>query len=180
MARSHPLRRILKRRSGNTAWRRISCLLLAVLSCVALWADPAWSDEPVQKHSMAVVSDTELESIHGSGLYFSMDLSLQISTLSDTPPTVILNAGTPVVIPTGSGAPTGVSTSGGGDINLSDNAQGNLSSLVNVIGTASVINVGVNIVNIGSSSNDTIYTTNLNTGAQGSGFVINLPVGPAP
>jgi hypothetical protein len=179
MAGSRPLSRIIKRR-GGPACLRASCLLLAVLSWVALWTGAAWSDEPVQKHSMAVVSDAELESIHGSGLFFSMDLSLQVSTLSDTPPTVILNAGTPVVIPTSSGTPSGVSTSGGGDINLSDNAQGNLSSLVNVIGTASVINVGVNIVNIGTSSNDTIYTTNLNTGAQGSGFVINLPVGPAP
>ncbi|HTP41873.1 MAG TPA: hypothetical protein VML36_05585 [Nitrospiria bacterium] len=165
--------------SGNPAWWR-ACLVLAVPFWVALWAGPAMSDEPVQKHSMAVVSDTELDSIHGSGLYFSMDLSLQVSTLSDTPPTVILNAGTPVVIPTSGGAPAGVSTSGGGDVSLSGSAQSNLSSLVNVIGTASVINVGVNIVNIGTSSNDTIYTTNLNTGAQGSGFVINLPVGPAP
>ncbi|HUJ79765.1 MAG TPA: hypothetical protein VLY45_05570 [Nitrospiria bacterium] len=163
-------------RRAERALLRGASAVIAILFWVTLSASPARS----QDHVLMTVTDQELDSIHGSGLFFSMDLSLQVTTLSDTPPTVILNAGTPVVIPTSGGAPTGVSTSTGGDINLSDNAQSNLSSLVNVIGTASVINVGVNIVNIGNSTNDTIYTTNLNTGAQGSGFTINLPVSPVP
>jgi hypothetical protein len=121
------------------------------------------------------LSDEELDQIHGSGLYFRVDLSLEVLSASDTPPQVILNTGTPIIIPTDS---TGSFSGPGGSISLSGNAQSNISSLVNVVGAASVINIGVNVVSITNSTNDTIYTTNINTGAQGSGFTVNVPVLP--
>jgi hypothetical protein len=158
-------------RAVSVSFRCTLCLS-AILASVLLFAPPARS----QEHHLNLVSDQELDTIHASGLYFRMDLSLEVSTLSDTAPQVVLNAGTPILIPTSSG--TGTSGGTGGNVTLADNAQSNLSSLVNVIGTASVINVGVNIVNLASSTNDTIYTTNINAGAQGSGFSISMPILP--
>jgi hypothetical protein len=159
-------------RAASVSFRCTLCLS-AILASVLLFAPPAMS----QERHLTLVSDQELDSIHASGLYFRMDLSLEVSTLSDTAPQVVLNAGTPVVIPTSTGG-AGTTGGNGGNVTLADNAQSNLSSLINVIGTASVINVGVNIVDIGNSTNDTIYTTNINAGAQGSGFSISMPILP--
>jgi len=158
-------------RAAGVSFRCTLCLS-AVLASVLLFSPPARA----QEHHLVLVSDQELDSIHASGLYFRMDLSLEVSTLSDTAPQVVLNAGTPILIPTSSGA--GTTGGNGGNVTLADNAQSNLSSLVNVIGTASVINIGVNIVDIGNSTNDTIYTANINAGAQGSGFSISMPILP--
>jgi hypothetical protein len=169
----HSRRRFSPTRVTRVSFQCVLCLSVLFAS-VLLCSRPATAQE---LHNLMIVSDAELDSIHASGLYFRMDLSLEVSTLSDTAPQVILNAGTPVVIPTdysGSGLPG----SGGGNVTLADNAQSNLSSLVNIIGTASVINVGVNIVNIANSTNDTIYTTNINAGAQGSNFSITMPILP--
>lgn len=123
----------------------------------------------------ALVSDEELSRIYGEGLYFRVDLSLEVLTASDTPPQVVVNTGTPILIPTDA---TGSFSGAGGSVSLSGSAQSNVSSLVNVIGAASVINVGVNVVSITNSSSDTIYTTNINTGAQGNGFTVNVPLMP--
>lgn len=141
-------------------------LSLLIFSCQTAWGGG---------RSLVLLSDEELSEIHASGIYFRVDLSLEVLSASDTPPQVVVNTGTPTVIPTGS--TTNISGPGG-SISLSGNAQSNASSLVNVIGSASVINVGVNIVSINSSSNDTIYTTNINTGGQGSGFTVNVPLLP--
>jgi hypothetical protein len=122
-----------------------------------------------------LVTDDELSRIYGEGLYFRVDLSLEVLTASDTPPQVVVNTGTPILIPTDA---TGSFSGAGGSVSLSGSAQSNVSSLVNVIGAASVINVGVNVVSITNSSSDTIYTTNINTGAQGTGFNVNVPLMP--
>lgn len=172
MMHGRPRRPFFPRRAVIALLQWTSCVV-AILSSVTLSASPAFP----QERSLIPISDEEMDSVHASGLYFRMDLSLEVSTLSDTPPQVILNAGTPVVIPISSGSAGGLSGPSG-SVTLADNAQSNLSSLVNVIGTGSVINIGINIVNIANSTNDTIYTTNINTGAQGSGFSITLPLIP--
>ena len=142
-----------------------------VLSTFIFSSQTAWAGD----HSLIPLTDEELSQIYGEGLYFRVDLSLEVLSASDTPPQVIVNTGTPIMIPTN----TTSSLSGtGGSIALSGNAQSNVSSLINVIGAASVINVGVNVVSITNSTNDTIYTTNINTGAQGSSFTVNVPVMP--
>jgi len=152
-----------------------SLLLSSVLIVSSLIFSPqtVWGGDPTFSHTL---SDEELSEIHGSGLYFRVDISLEVLSAGDTPPQVVVNTGTPLVIPTDttSAGPSGQ----GGSIALSGNAQSNVSSLINVIGAASVINVGLNVVSITSSSNDTIYTTNINTGAQGSGFTVNVPLLP--
>jgi hypothetical protein len=168
----HPRRRFLPTWAGTLTAQSALCLPV-ILASVLFFAPPA----SAQDRPLTLVSDQELDSIHASGLYFRMDLSLEVSTLSDVAPQVVLNAGTPIVIPV-SGGGTGLSGGSGGNVTLADNAQSNLSSLVNVIGTASVINIGVNIVDIANSANDTIYTTNINAGAQGSGFSITMPILP--
>jgi hypothetical protein len=126
-------------------------------------------------HSLIPLSDEELSEIYGAGLYFRVDLSLEVLSANDTPPQVVVNTGTPIMIPTNT---TSNFSGTGGSISLSGNAQSNVSSLINVIGAASVINVGVNVVSITNSSSDTIYTTNINTGAQGSGVTLNVPLMP--
>jgi len=127
--------------------------------------------------SQAVLSDEELDAVQASGFYFLMDLSLQVFSDSATAPQVVLNTSSQS-FPTSStsNVPSVIGT-GGGSISLSGNAQSNISSLINVIGSASVINIGVNIVNITNSSNDVINSTNLNAGAQGTnfGFTFSLP-----
>lgn len=126
---------------------------------------PAWAD------SLIVLTDDEMASVNAKGFYFRMDLSLEVLTDSTTAPQVVLNAGQPMIVPTETGASLSTPSS---SVSLAGSAQSNLNSLVNVIGASSVINVGVNIVNIGSSTNDTIYSTNINTGAQGANFAISL------
>jgi len=146
----------------------VSCVLSSIL---IFYSPPAFAGGG----SLILLSDEELDQIHGSGLYFRVDLSLEVLTASDTPPQVVLNTGTPILIPTDA---NGSFSGPGGSISLSGSAQSNISSLVNVIGAASVINVGVNVVSITNSTNDTIYTTNINTGAQGAGFTVNVPILP--
>ncbi|HEY4485275.1 MAG TPA: hypothetical protein VI702_02975 [Nitrospiria bacterium] len=124
--------------------------------------------------SLSILSDEELAGIEARGFYFRMDLSLEVFTDGSTAPQVVLNTGQPTAVETGGSTGTAPS----GSISLSDNAQSNMSSLINIIGAASVINVGVNIINIQNSSYDTIYTTNINTGAQGSNFGITLSLLP--
>lgn len=140
-------------------------------SFLIFYSLPAFAGE----RSPTIVSDEELSQIYGEGLYFRVDISLEVLSASDTPPQVVVNTGTPILIPTDT---TGSFSGPGGSVSLSGSAQSNVSSLVNVIGAASVINVGVNVVSITNSSNDTIYTTNINTGAQGNGFTVNVPLLP--
>lgn len=143
----------------------------ALLSFLIFYSPSAFAGEK----SPSVVSDEELAGIYGEGLYFRVDISLEVLSASDTPPQVIVNTGTPILIPTDT---TGSFSGAGGTVSLSGSAQSNVSSLINVIGAASVINVGVNVVSITNSSSDTIYTTNINTGAQGNGLTINVPLLP--
>lgn len=120
--------------------------------------------------------DRELDNIRAGGLYFRVDLSLEVFNATDQVPTVLLNTSTPVIAPittTGGGGTTSTGSSGG-YVYLSDNAQSSISSLVNVIGAGSVINVGVNVISITNSTSDTIYTTNTNYGVLG-GFTSVLP-----
>lgn len=126
-----------------------------------------------------VVSDDELDSIRAAGLYFRMDMSMEVFTPGDTTPQVVMNTSDPIVIPTASSGAVSGSNSLGGNITLAGNAQSGVSSLVNVIGSGSVINIGVNVINLSSSTNDTIYTTNTNVGVMGGSSstpAIQLPV----
>jgi len=147
----------------------IPTLVASLLLLLA--SQTAWCGE----HPPTLLSDEELSEIYGEGLYFRVDLSLEVLSASDTPPQVVVNTGTPIMIPTNT---TSNFSGPGGSVSLSGNAQSNVSSLINVIGAASVINVGLNVISITNSSSDTIYTTNINTGAQGSGFTINIPTLP--
>lgn len=115
-----------------------------------------------------------LDKVRASGLYFRVDLSLEVFNATDQVPTVLLNTSTPVTAPISSSSTT---TGGGGTVSLSGSAQGSLSALVNVIGAGSVINVGVNVLSITNSSSDTIYTTNTNYGVLG-GSSSPVPVVP--
>lgn len=118
--------------------------------------------------SQVVLSDEELDAVQANGFYFLLDLSLQVFSDSATAPQVVINTSSQA-FPTGATVPGAVSA-GGASVSLSGNAQSNLSSLINVIGAASVINIGVNIVSITNSSNDVINSTNLNAAGQGSNF----------
>lgn len=167
----HRTHQIISSRFASSKGLSLLWMLGILSSMVIFFSPPAYAGSS----SLILLSDEELDQIHGSGLYFRVDLSLEVLTASDTPPQVVLNTGTPILIPTDS---NGSFSGPGGSISLSGSAQSNISSLVNVIGAASVINVGVNVVSITNSTNDTIYTTNINTGAQGSGFTVNVPVLP--
>ncbi len=128
-----------------------------------------------------VLADSELDSIRAAGLYFRMDMSMEVYTPGDTTPQVVLNTTDPIVVPTASSGSASGSGSVGGNITLAGNAQSGVSSLVNVIGTGSLINIGVNDINLSSSTNDTIYSTNTNVGLLGGGSSgttpsIQLPV----
>jgi hypothetical protein len=113
--------------------------------------------------------DEALDKIAARGLYFRVDLSMEVFNPSDEVPTVLLNTSTPVVVPITPSTGTSSTTSGpAGSISLSDNAQSSISALVNVIGAGSVINVGVNVISITNSTSDTIYTTNTNFGVLGN------------
>jgi hypothetical protein len=121
--------------------------------------------------------DQALDKVRASGLYFRVDLSLEVFNATDQVPTVLLNTSTPVTAPLPTGT-TGSTVAGTpGSVSLSDNAQSSISSLVNVIGAGSVINVGVNVLSITNSSSDTIYTTNTNYGILG-GSSSPVPVVP--
>jgi len=110
--------------------------------------------------------DQALDNVRAAGLYFRVDLSLEVFNATDQIPTVLLNTSTPVTVPI---TPTSGTTSGSaGSVTLADNAQQSISALVNVIGAGSVINVGVNVISITNSSSDTIYTTNTNFGILGN------------
>ena len=120
--------------------------------------------------------DQALDQVRAAGLYFRVDLSLEVFNATDEVPTVLLNTSTPVTAPLPTS--TGSTVSGTpGTVSLSDNAQSNISSLINVIGAGSVINVGVNVLSITNSSSDTIYTTNTNYGILG-GSSSPVPVVP--
>lgn len=153
-------------------WRLAVLRAALVLFSFLLVSSPNLS----QGQSLTVLSDEELDAIEGQGFYFLMDLTLEVFTESNNPPQVVVNTGTPLIIPTSGTA--GFSGPLGGSISLSGNAQSNMSSLINVIGATSVINVGLNIISITNSTNDTIISTNINTGAMGSGFDIIVPLFP--
>jgi len=151
-----------------------SGFLLVVLVLFVAWIAPTPSAYAKSSY-MTLLSDAELDQIHGSGFYFRVDMSLEVLTPGDTAPQVIVNTGTPLIIPTDA---SGSFSTPSASVSLTGSAQSNLSSLVNVIGAASVINVGVNVISSTNSTNDTIYATNVNTGAQGTGFSINVPLLP--
>ena len=112
--------------------------------------------------------DQQLDEVRGNGLYFRVDLSMEVFDASSDAPTVLLNTdNTTLPIPTGTGTGTTTSLNGAGSVSLSGSAQSNVSSLVNVIGAGSVINVGINVISITNSTGDTIYTTNTNQGILG-------------
>ena len=117
-----------------------------------------------------------LDQVRARGLYFRVDLSLEVFNATDEVPTVLLNTSTPVTAPLPSSTTSSVSGTPG-TVSLSDNAQSSISALVNVIGAGSVINVGVNVLSITNSSSDTIYTTNTNYGILG-GSSSPVPVVP--
>lgn len=148
-------------------------LLLAV--CLLIVPAPCFA-----AHSGRILlSDEELDAVHATGLYFRMDMSIEVFNPGDTVPQVTVNTSNPISIPTStintSTSPTSsTSTTSGSNFSgpsssvaLSGNAQSAVSSLVNVVGAGSVINVGVNVVNITNSSSDAIYTTNTNLGVLG-------------
>ena len=137
--------------------------VVLILSSFFLFSIP----HTTQAEPMTVLSDDELEAVEAKGFYFRIDLSLEAFTESSSPPQVVFNTGTPLIIPTESTAPLSAPL---GSINLTGSAQSNISSLINVIGATSVINIGVNIVSITNSTNDVINSTNINTGAQGTNF----------
>jgi len=153
--------------------RAFVCLFVLMVSSILpiMFIPSAFAES----RSMSLISDQELSQIYGSGFYFRVDMSLEVLTPGDTAPQVVVNTGTPLIIPTDGSVGF---TSPGASVSLTGDAQSNLNSLVNVIGAASVINVGVNVISITNSTNDTIYTTNINTGAQGSGFTVNVPILP--
>lgn len=164
------------------AWRTMSVYkmqttaggLLAAL-CLFVVSTPSFAANvgPV------LLSDTELAAVHATGLYFRMDMSIEVFNPGDTVPQVTVNTSNPISVPTStintSTSPTSTSSTTSGSsfagpstsVALSGNAQSAVSSLVNVVGAGSVINVGVNVVNITNSNSDTLYTTNTNLGVLG-------------
>lgn len=157
------------------ARRRLSSTLLMILFMIGCPAASFAADS-----SVVILSDAALDAVHATGLYFRMDMSIEVFNPGDTVPQVTVNTSNPISVPTStinsSTSPTGsTSTTGttgsfgspGGSVALSGNAQSAVSSLVNVVGAGSVINVGVNVVNITNSSSDSIYTTNTNLGLMG-------------
>lgn len=166
-------------RKGPPGNRLIGWMLLALSAVVWPFSAYAANVGPV------VLSDAALDAVHARGLYFRMDMSIEVYNPGDTVPQVTVNTSNPISVPTStintSTTPTSTNTSTspggttstssfgspGGSVALSGNAQSAVSSLVNVVGAGSVINVGVNVVNITNSSSDTLYTTNTNLGLMG-------------
>lgn len=137
-------------------------LLYLVLSLILFHPFVATADP---ENHLTQLSDEELDDVRANGFYFRVDMGIEVFTAGDEVPQVVMNSSAPVVSPTDT-APSSFSAPAG-FVSLSGSAQSNISSLVNVVGAASVINVGINVVNIGSSTNDTIFTTNTNVGVQG-------------
>jgi hypothetical protein len=151
---------------------RALVIILLISACSILSISPALAGD----FYATVLTDDEMNAIEARGFYFRMDMSIEALTDTNTPPQVVVNTGTPITSPTGNSTSSisGPSSS----ITLAGNAQSNISSLVNIVGAASVINVGVNVVTINNSSNTPIYTTNINTGSQGTNFTVNVPILP--
>jgi hypothetical protein len=148
---------------------------LQALLCLLLLHLPVYS--AADDTQPILLSDEELDSVRANGFYFRVDMGIEVFTAGDEVPQVVMNSSTPVVSPTD--ATSGSFSSPQGFVSLSGSAQSNISSLVNVVGAASVINVGINVVNIGTSTNDTIFTTNTNVGVQGSNTpAIDIPITP--
>lgn len=122
---------------------------------------------PSASAQITVANDWELDRVAATGAYFTLDLQLQILDPS-TNPTITLNSSTATVPTTTTGAAIG------GSVTLTGSAQSGLTSLVNVIGSGSVINVGINVVNIGTSTGSTINTINNNYGTLGT-FTTAIP-----
>ena len=158
----------IKSDGRSTSFLAAALIISAVISFLAPF--PAFGG------SLTILTDEELAAIEAKGFYFRMDMSIEAFTDGSTAPQIVTNTGTPIVSPTDT--TTGSFQAPLGSVSLSGNAQSNINSLVNVIGATSVINVGVNIVSIQNSSNDIIYTSNINTGAQGANFAINLSLAP--
>jgi hypothetical protein len=159
----------LCRRKRN--WRSASrqAILLFITLCAASF---------LQTRAFAVENlsllDQALDKVRAGGLYFRVDMSLEVFDANSTPPTVLLNTSTPIVQSSDSSGTTSTGAATG-YVSLSGNAQQSISSLVNVIGSGSVINVGVNVISITNSTSDTIYTTNTNFGALGSTVTTTTP-----
>ena len=148
---------------------RRGVLASAVVICGMLcFQAPAFAEQNLS------LLDKALDQVRASGLYFRVDLSLEVFNANDEVPTVLLNTSTPVTVPISSST-TGTTSGSAGSVTLTDNAQSSISALVNVIGAGSVINVGVNVINITNSTSDTIYTTNTNFGILGSVSSTTLP-----
>lgn len=145
----------------RTSYPQVVILTLGLVASIFLQSPAVAATEKLSR------LDQALDNIRASGLYFRVDLSLEVFNANDEIPTVLLNTSTPVTVPISSG--TGSTTTGSaGSVTLADNAQQSISALVNVIGAGSVINVGVNVISITNSSSDTIYTTNTNYGILGN------------
>ena len=144
---------------------------LSVLAAALLLQPSAYASENLS------LLDQALDNIRASGLYFRVDLSLEVFNATDQVPTVLLNTSSPITAPIPTSTSGSTVTGTPGSVSLSDNAQSSISSLVNVIGAGSVINVGVNVLSITNSSSDTIYTTNTNYGVLG-GTSSPVPVVP--
>lgn len=134
---------------------------LIVSAALLLFQPSAYASENLS------LLDQALDNIRASGLYFRVDLSLEVFNATDQVPTVLLNTSSPITAPIPTSTSGTTATGSPGSVSLSDNAQSSISSLVNVIGAGSVINVGVNVLSITNSSSDTIYTTNTNYGVLG-------------
>jgi hypothetical protein len=157
------------RENGRSPGRGSAALLAMGLGVWLLLANM-----PLAQADLSLL-DQQLDEVRGNGLYFRVDLNMEVFDASSSAPTVLLNTdNTTLPIPTtgtGTGATsTTTSLNGAGSVSLSGSAQSNVSALVNVIGAGSVINVGINVISISSSTGDTIYTTNYNQGILG-GFV---------
>lgn len=159
--------RILFGKNWRTLPRYVVILTVGLVMSVFLQTPAVAATEKLSR------LDQALDNIRATGLYFRVDLSLEVFNANDEVPTVLLNTSTPVTVPITSG--TGSTTTGSaGSVTLADNAQQSISALVNVIGAGSVINVGVNVISITNSTSDTIYTTNTNFGILGNVSSTNL------
>lgn len=154
--------------------RSIGIFISGLLVSFALF-----SVRPAAAEMLEIVDDAELAEIQAMGFYFRMDISLEAFTNGSEGPNVTVNTGEPYTIEGGTEGSPGFPSNGSplGSINMSGNAQSNLSSLINIVGATSVINVGLNIINIQNSTNDTIITTNINSGAQGTNITFRPDIG---
>jgi hypothetical protein len=164
--------RISANRYSRENGRRSSGRGSAALLAKGLGAWLLLANMPLAQADLSLL-DQQLDEVRGNGLYFRVDLNMEVFDANSDAPTVLLNTDNttlPIPTGTGTGATTTTSLNGAGSVSLSGSAQSNVSALVNVIVAGSVINVGINVISITSSSGDTIYTTNYNQGILG-GFV---------